>query len=79
MPLIEHLQSITLDLPPSCVEFCPDHPQYAVIGTYNLEKQDEHVVEEEEGQRKTQQRNGSLILMKVRGDQVYALSKKFDF
>jgi diphthamide biosynthesis protein 7 len=81
MPSIEHLQSITLDLPPSCVEFCPDHPQYAVIGTYNLEKQDEHEHEIEEGggQRKTQQRSGSLILQQIQGDNVYALANRLDF
>jgi diphthamide biosynthesis protein 7 len=79
MPAIEHLQSITLDLPPSCIEFCSSYPRYAVIGTYNLEKQDEHEIEEDEGQRKTQQRNGSLILLQVHGDHVYALLNRFDF
>lgn len=26
-----------LDLPPSCIEFCPSAPSYFLIGTYNLE------------------------------------------
>jgi diphthamide biosynthesis protein 7 len=76
MPSIQHLQSITLDLPPSCIEFCPTDPQYAVVGTYNLEKEEgDQPFEptEEDGQPKSQQRNGSLILIKFNGDEVYAL------
>jgi diphthamide biosynthesis protein 7 len=72
MPSIQQLQSITLDLPPSCIEFCPNDPQYAVVGTYNLEKEGNQPSEEDE-QPKSQQRNGSLILIKVIGDEVYAI------
>lgn len=28
--------SLTLDLPPSCVAFCPPHPELFVVGTYFL-------------------------------------------
>lgn len=77
MPSIEHLQSLTLDLPPCCIEFWPSDVQYAVVGTYNLEKTEENQdgVEEMETAdvsevKKTQQRNGSLILVKVDGDEV---------
>lgn len=73
MPPIEHLQSITLDLPPSCIEFYPIDPHYAVIGTYNLEREEGDQPTEEDGQRKSQQRNGSLILIKVEDGKVYAL------
>lgn len=75
MPSIEHLQSLTLDLPPSCVEFCPKDSQYAVIGTYNLQNQDgeETADGDEEGQKKAQQRNGSLILIRVSGSSVYVI------
>jgi len=77
MPSIEHLQSLTLDLPPCCVEFWPLDVQYAVVGTYNLEKtegtqdgvEETENVEAGEG-KKTQQRNGSLILVKVDGNEV---------
>jgi diphthamide biosynthesis protein 7 len=77
MPSIEHLQSLTLDLPPCCVEFWPLDVQYAVVGTYNLEKTEEtqdgvegtENVGMGEG-KKTQQRNGSLILVKVDGNEV---------
>jgi len=73
MPSIAHLRSITLELPPSCIEYCPNHSQYAIVGTYNLEKQDDQEATPEEGAPKTQQRNGSLILLQADGDDVYVL------
>lgn len=27
-----------LGLPPSCIEFCPAHPEYMLVGTYNLQE-----------------------------------------
>lgn len=36
MALISSLKALTLDLPPSCVAFCPSRPQYFVVGTYFL-------------------------------------------
>jgi diphthamide biosynthesis protein 7 len=68
MQAVQHLQSLTLELPPSCIEFCPRDPQYAVVGTCNLEKLDE----EQPGNEgpKAQLRNGSLILVRVAGDEV---------
>ncbi|KAF2027441.1 WD-40 repeat-containing protein-like protein [Setomelanomma holmii] len=76
MTAIASLRSTVLDLPPSCIEFCPSAPQYAVIGTYNLEKQDEQKdqdTEADQGQKTSQQRNGSLILIEVIGDDVTIL------
>ncbi len=35
--LIRSLRSQTLDLPPSCVEFCPAFPSYFLVGTYSLQ------------------------------------------
>ena len=29
---------LPLALPPSCIEFCPDHPEYILVGTYNLQE-----------------------------------------
>lgn len=29
---------VPLGLPPSCVEFCPAHPEYILVGTYNLQE-----------------------------------------
>ncbi|KAH7371229.1 hypothetical protein BKA66DRAFT_469941 [Pyrenochaeta sp. MPI-SDFR-AT-0127] len=67
MSTIQSLKSLTLDLPPSCIEFFPLNPQYAIVGTYNLQK--EGGQEPSDGAQvvhsKGQQRNGSLILVKV--------------
>jgi len=77
MSSIKSLTSFRLDLPPSCIEFFPLNPQYAVIGTYHLEKPDEkesagsapHDGSAKSSQR--QRRNGSLVLVRVVGDHVY--------
>jgi diphthamide biosynthesis protein 7 len=80
MTSIESIQSLILDLPPSCIEFCPVARDYFVVGTYFLEKKEQDVdtgdaVEDEEGKgedvdKKPQTRTGSLILFKVEGDDV---------
>ena len=36
MSLISSQSSLTLDLPPSCIAFCPSKPQFFVVGTYFL-------------------------------------------
>ncbi|KAI2627519.1 WD40-repeat-containing domain protein [Hypoxylon sp. NC1633] len=64
------LQSLTLDLPPSCVEFCPGHPDYFVVGTYNLQKDIDEAAarddrEEQQTRKRAQARNGSLVLFKL--------------
>lgn len=71
---ISSLRTLTLDLPPSCVEFCPAYPEYFVVGTYNLEKQESDVgdivTSEEDATQQTKQpqsRNGSLILFSLAG------------
>ncbi|KAH7139185.1 hypothetical protein B0J11DRAFT_423585 [Dendryphion nanum] len=77
MSSIDHVKSLTLDLPPSCIELWPWNTQYAVIGTYNLEKSEEksdgdvEIVEEHEGEeKKSQQRSGSLVMVRIEGDDV---------
>lgn len=63
--------SLVLDLPPSCVQFCPSYPNYLVVGTYNLRKQDGGEAEldaESVENKKPQSRNGSLVLFKTDGD-----------
>ncbi|KAF6793828.1 Diphthine methyltransferase [Colletotrichum musicola] len=64
-------QCIILDLPPSCIEFCPSHPAYFVVGTYNLIKDDKQTTEMTETERtdspasqKPQNRNGSLMVFR---------------
>ncbi|OCL05465.1 hypothetical protein AOQ84DRAFT_298893 [Glonium stellatum] len=64
MASINPVRSLILDLPPSCVEFWPHEPEYAIVGTYHLEREEASSAKqdkEEEGQ----QRSGSLVLLKV--------------
>jgi diphthamide biosynthesis protein 7 len=80
MTSINSIQSIILDLPPSCIEFCPVARDYFVVGTYFLEKKEqdagvEAATEDEEEKSedvdtKTQTRTGSLVLFKVEGDEM---------
>ena len=71
MTSIKSLTSFKLDLPPSCIEFFPLKPEFAVIGTYNLEKStSEDSSKPKEASKTPQQRNGSLILIRVDGDNV---------
>lgn len=62
------LQSITLDLPPSCIEVCPAHPDYFCIGTYSLEQDEKRARGDT---TRPQNRNGSIILFKVEGTSLY--------
>ncbi|KAM0474602.1 hypothetical protein ACHAPX_007546 [Trichoderma viride] len=75
---IASLRSLILDLPPSCAEFCPAHPEYLVVGTYNLQKDDNVEAAASDAQDegdapaapKPQSRNGSLVVLKVQGDDI---------
>jgi len=70
---ISAIQSLRLDLPPSCVEFCPVHPSYLLIGTYNLQKEEDTPAVDEgaddglpaAGQVKAQNRNGSIVVFRM--------------
>ncbi|KAI8627569.1 hypothetical protein F5Y19DRAFT_441979 [Xylariaceae sp. FL1651] len=68
------LRSLILDLPPSCIEFCPAHPDYFVVGTYNLQKGNSTEAEgnfgsDSDGSHKTtkkpQSRSGSLVVFRL--------------
>ncbi|KAF1984460.1 hypothetical protein K402DRAFT_413934 [Aulographum hederae CBS 113979] len=66
MALISSDFRLELDLPPSCMAFCPHDPQYLVVGTYHLNRQEDanqSDTQDEDHQR--QKRTGSLILLKV--------------
>ncbi|KAF4121545.1 diphthine methyl ester acylhydrolase [Geosmithia morbida] len=66
MTTIRSKVSLVLDLPPACAQFCPPHPHLLVIGTYNLEKQqDGSAVEGAEDT--AAERNGSLIVFSTDG------------
>lgn len=69
--------SLTLDLPPSCIQFCPAHPELFVVGTYNLERDqtagqtDAGDGEEGDDSAKTpQSRNGSLLVYRIEGTEL---------
>lgn len=80
MSTISSLRSLTLDLPPSCVEFWPAHPEYFVVGTYFLENEDEtdhaevsgkqETGEQNGNRQKAQHRTGSLILFRLDEDEM---------
>lgn len=51
-----------MDLPPSCVEFCPNAPQFFVVGTYKLDDLDHTTDPEASGQK----RRGNMVLYELR-------------
>lgn len=76
--LVTPRQSLMLDLPPSCIEFCPAYPDYFVVGTYNLQKTDEapsangdEAGSDDDGPQaveatpQSQNRNGSLVVFQL--------------
>lgn len=80
---ISSTQSMILDLPPSCIEFCPAYPDLFMVGTYNLEKSEQPDTVENEQKadeeadpqtsgtsKKPQSRNGSIILFQLREEKV---------
>lgn len=64
------IQELVLQLPPSCVEFCPAHPDLFVVGTYNLVAEESEDWKENESSRAqgSQSRNGSLVAFSVNGN-----------
>lgn len=58
---ISSAKSTVLDIPPSAVAFCPAHPDYYVVGTYLLHRNDEG----QEARDEPQKRTGTLILYKL--------------
>ncbi|KAK3698775.1 hypothetical protein LTR37_016779 [Vermiconidia calcicola] len=87
MAAITSIRSLTLDLPPSCIAFCPTLPQYFVVGTYFLHPeeeqqsaaaQDDEVTSADEDVQ--QKRSGSLILFRLEGDEIiHVVTKTTDF
>jgi diphthine methyl ester acylhydrolase len=81
MTSIHSIHSVLVDLPPSCVAFCPSQPQLFVVGTYFLhprEQQEDGAGDPSARLTETQptpadgaqQRSGSLILYQIDGDKV---------
>lgn len=76
--LIRSLKSEILELPPSCVEFCPAFPSYFLVGTYSLQQEPENAVpddadagsdSERDGlpvtPKQPQSRNGSIVIFRL--------------
>ncbi|KAK4124184.1 hypothetical protein N657DRAFT_594807 [Parathielavia appendiculata] len=79
--LIRSLKSQTLNLPPSCVEFCPAFPSYFLVGTYSLQPEstgtsnnaDTHANADSDMEgdghlsrpKQPQSRNGSIIAFRL--------------
>lgn len=68
--------TLILDLPPSCLLFSPTHPDFFVVGTYNLQKDDTSAGPSDEDPKaedakKPQSRNGSLVVFRLEGDKMF--------
>ncbi|KAL2163679.1 hypothetical protein VTH06DRAFT_5737 [Thermothelomyces fergusii] len=76
--LIRPLRSQILDLPPSCIEFCPAYPSYFLVGTYLLQQEVKDPSFDNAGagsnprddgqsrlQKQTQSRDGSIIVFRL--------------
>lgn len=66
---ISSAQTLFLEKPPCCLEFCSSSPDYFVVGTYNLIR-DEDSVESDTDVKDEQQRDGSLLLYKLQNGQM---------
>ena len=66
---VKSLYSTQLPLPPSCVTFSPERPEYFVVGTYYLEREEGEDAATGDGasepKGQAQSRSGSLILFRV--------------
>ncbi|OIW26799.1 hypothetical protein CONLIGDRAFT_656110 [Coniochaeta ligniaria NRRL 30616] len=62
-------RSLTLELPPSCLEFSPLLPSYFLVGTYNLQTSGEEAGEHEPSVG-PQRRNGSIVVYEVAGQDI---------
>ncbi|KAJ3496033.1 hypothetical protein NLG97_g2960 [Lecanicillium saksenae] len=68
-PVLSPIESIILDLPPSCLQFCRRYHSYFVIGTYNLHPEKGEAIESADvdscREKKSQSRNGSLLVYHI--------------
>ena len=71
MTTISSLTSLTLDVPPSCIAFCPTQPETFVVGTYNLVAKggpDDYSRNTTTAELSAQKRSGSLKTFQLEGD-----------
>lgn len=81
---IKSFQSMTLDLPPSCVEICPRYPSHFLVGTYYLETTEAEVKDAEKDKdgddaeveaKQAQSKSGSIIVFELKDGQAYVSIK----
>lgn len=71
---IHSLSTTILETPPSCLEFSPVTPEYFVVGTYHLERNESGAAEkdsetdDESPIAAKQNRSGSLEVFRLQGD-----------
>ncbi|KAH8844231.1 hypothetical protein MCOR27_007169 [Pyricularia oryzae] len=83
--IIKSLTSVQLPMEPACLEFCPAHPEYLIIGSWHLIKDDHHdgtqAREQDEGDGPAgdhqglsasdkQRHMGRVDLYRIQGEQV---------
>lgn len=77
---INSFQSMILDLPPSCVEFCPRYPSHFLVGTYYLETsdaesndttKDDDEDEVEVKAKQAQSKSGSILVFELKDGQAW--------
>jgi len=66
---ISSAQTLFLEKPPCCLEFCPNSPNHFIVGTYNLVRSEDSVEPDTEA-RDEQQRDGSLLLYQLQDGQM---------
>ncbi|KAK0255044.1 hypothetical protein B0A54_05868 [Friedmanniomyces endolithicus] len=88
MTSISSTRSLTLDLPPSCIAFCPTQPHLSIVGTYHLHDNrttthkptpsatdaDEAADDQDDTAQPAQTRSGSLILYELNGDEILPIA-----
>jgi diphthamide biosynthesis protein 7 len=86
MSTLKSVRSLILDLPPSCIAFCPTQPDLFVVGTYHLHRSEDEGEGKDEAAEptepddaaddntpsapKAQKRTGSLILYRLENDEM---------
>ncbi|POS80930.1 hypothetical protein DHEL01_v200697 [Diaporthe helianthi] len=80
---VESFQSMILDLPPSCIEFCPRYPSLFLVGTYYLETSEAESKETEKDDdgdddnddevevkaKQAQSKSGSILVFELKDGQ----------
>jgi diphthamide biosynthesis protein 7 len=66
MAVIKSETTWILERPPSCIEFVPNSPQHALIGTYVLENpREQEAASIDTSEKQTQTRTGSIVLIDI--------------